>query len=215
MKKRIIPIITCLIVLLLFSSCDGSLTQNLNKFLNIANGNVFINSGMIKVDVSAINDVVSSITKVETTKEETVGDTTTRSSGETQLEIDKNNEKANISVGDIKIEVDKEDVESVKSFAPPMTESELDSLNAKLNGIVSSEKKSEELVKQLAEPVEKNSEEEKATKGTFTLTAAVAKKAAENKSSTEEQKVLLNSLAEMATGNELSRHWNGFGSRYS
>ena len=80
-----------------------------------------------------------------------------------------------------------------------MTESELDSLNAKLNGIVSSEKKSEELVKQLAEPVEKNSEEEKATKGTFTLTAAVAKKAAENKSSTEEQKVLLNSLAEMAT----------------
>lgn len=199
MKKRIIPIITCLIVLLLFSSCDGSLTQNLNKFLNIANGNVFINSGMIKVDVSAINDVVSSITKVETTKEETVGDTTTRSSGETQLEIDKNNEKANISVGDIKIEVDKEDVESVKSFAPPMTESELDSLNAKLNGIVSSEKKSEELVKQLAEPVEKNSEEEKATKGTFTLTAAVAKKAAENKSSTEEQKVLLNSLAEMAT----------------
>ena len=198
MKKRIIPIITCLIVLLLFSSCDGSLTQNLNKFLNIANGNVFINSGMIKVDVSAINDVVSSITKVETTKEETVGDTTTRSSGETQLEIDKNNEKANISVGDIKIEVDKEDVESVKSFAPPMTESELDSLNAKLNGIVSSEKKSEELVKQLAEPVEKNSEEEKATKGTFTLTAAVAKKH-RKQSSTEEQKVLLNSLAEMAT----------------
>ena len=207
MKKRIIPIITCLIVLLLFSSCDGSLTQNLNKFLNIANGNVFINSGLIKVDLAAVNNVVNTITEVkptttEKTQDETTGITTTKKeSGETKLEIDDNatNEKANISVGDINIEVKKEDVKDIESFTPPMTESELDSLNAKLNGIVSSEKKTEELVKQLAEPVAKDSEEEKATKGTFTLTAAVAKKAADNANATEEQKVLLNSLADMAT----------------
>ena len=202
MKKRIIPIITCLIVLLLFSSCDGSLTQNLNKFLNIANGNVFINSGLIKVDLAAVNNVVNTITEVkqtttEKTKDETTGITTTKKeSGETKLEIDDNatNEKANISVGDIKIEVKKEDVKDIESFTPPMTPSELGSLNTELNDVLSSEKKSEEFVQKLAQPAPVESAT--AAKGTFALTAAVAKKVADN--ATDEQKALLNSLAEMA-----------------
>lgn len=202
MKKRTIPPIICLLILLLFSSCNGSLSQTLNNFLNISNGNIYTDNNIINADLSEVNETIDSINSVKETKTDTSEEGKTTSTGKSKIEIKTDASDAQLSIGEVKISVPKEKVEDITAFAPPLNAEELNTLNTNVNKILSSETKTKELVQQLSQPAKP--ENVTASKGTFMLISAVAEKELENKNTTQHQRDMLTSLAKAAKKNSQS-----------
>ncbi len=206
MKKKFRYTILSFCLIFLLFSCDGSLNNFLDKF----NGNLFLDTGMVKIDTT-INTVFENEKVGETYNEETGDKTRKLGTGASQITIltnnkDKDAKTGSVTIGSeegkkvvIKIEGnDSKYIDHIATgFTPPMTDAGYNQFTQEMADNLASPKKAEAYIEHLREPVAETKKKE--AKGTFALTAVVAKQAAENVSD-ESLKNVLQSVADLADG---------------
>jgi hypothetical protein len=198
MKKKALTAVLCICLAFLLFSCEGSLTATIDKFLSVADGNVYINAGLIDVDTSQVGAAMEQITSgstLETVTDES-GSSTAQIGSSVQIKIDNEN-NTTVSVAGQNVNITGTNLKGENpTFAAPLEKDKLDELNTTLGAVLSSPQKKEALVEELKKPVEDESKE--ATQNTFALTAAIADSMAQQDGIDDSVKSVLNDLTEMA-----------------
>lgn len=200
MKKKFRTTILCFCLIFLLFSCDGSLNSFLTKF----NSNLYISTGMIKVDTSfetnfatvetntvthpdgSVEQTLGSSISVTTAKDNRSGSITIGEAGSNQIEVKiENNDGAEKYISAIS-----------NGVTPPMSEDGYKQFTQNLANKPSNTEGGKAYDEHLKAPADEKNEKE--AKGTFALTALAAQEAAKNTEDAALQEVL-NSVANLAT----------------
>lgn len=183
MKKQFLCVFTLvLLILLLFVSCSGSLTDTLLKVMDGTDTNAYIKTGIVKPSTEAVDKVLDALTT------ETTSVTVATTDSTVIVKIGGKNISVEVSDAGLK--------ELIKNggVIAPQTEEKKAQLTASINEAISSPTSKEQLAKELSKDVT-DEETVKAIQGTYALGSSALSEVSGKDGIPDNVKTLLNKLA--------------------
>jgi hypothetical protein len=193
MKKKAFAVVLLLCAVFLLFSCDGSMTENLDRLLGFADGNLYIDFGFVTATKSDVTETMNLISSgsVSTSTTDLTGKKTTAGNVEV---VQTNDGKVDVKIGNIKLALDSDTLGEDFSFTSPIDDDKLATLNETFNKATSADKGKDALAAELKAIAEV--EDQSSAKGTFALAAAIADYVA--KGDTDLAQVTRDTLSDLA-----------------